>query len=91
MRGARNEETYLFFRNLLHSFFFIRTKALVLVKNLRISLEQSQACCPAEHKNKGFRLAISKIMTEHQNRTWLSYFSVMVSGNNCKYCYLTES
>ena len=30
---------------------FIRTKALVLAKNLRTSYEQSQACCPAKHKN----------------------------------------
>ena len=31
---------------------FIRTKALILAKNLRTSSEQSQACCPTEHKNK---------------------------------------
>ena len=60
----------------IHSFFykdnFIRTKALVLVKNLRTSQEQSQACCPAEHENKVSRLAVSKIIrAEHQNRTWL--------------------
>ena len=62
----------------LHSFFYkgnlIKTKALVLTKNLRTNQEQSQACCPAEHKNKVSRLAISKIIrTEHQNRAWLSF------------------
>ena len=51
---------------MLHSFLyknnFIRTKALVLEKN-----------CLAEHKNKVSRLAVSKmIMTEYQNRAWLS-------------------
>ena len=46
----------------IHSFFhknnFIRTKDFVLVKNK----EQSQAYCPADHKNKVSRLAISKII-----------------------------
>ena len=40
---------------------------MVLVKNLRTSSEQSQACCPTEHKNKASRLEISEIIrTEHQ-------------------------
>ena len=53
---------------------FLRAKFLVLVKNLRTNEEQSQACCPAGHKNKVSRLAISKIIkTEHQNRTHLSF------------------
>ena len=36
---------------------------MVLVKNLRTSSEQSQACCPTEHKNKASRLEISEIIT----------------------------
>ena len=40
---------------------------MVLVKNLRTSSEQSQACCPTEDKNKASRLEISEIIrTEHQ-------------------------
>ena len=51
----------------LHSFLFynnnfILTKALVLAKNVRTSLEQSHACCPEEHKNRRSRIAISKII-----------------------------
>ena len=49
-----------------------KNKSFGFGKELRISYEQSQACCPAEHKNKVSRLAISKVMTEHQNRAWLS-------------------
>ena len=41
-------------------------------KSLGFSKEQSQACCPAEHKNKVSMLAISKTMAKHQNRAWLS-------------------
>ena len=52
--------------------FFYRSKSLGFGKKLRIRYEQSQACCPTEHKNKVFRPTISKIMTEHQNRAWLS-------------------
>ena len=50
----------------------IQEQKLRFGKELRISYEQSQACCPAEHKNKVSKLAISKVMTEHQNRAWLS-------------------
>ena len=53
---------------------FVRTKALIVAKNLRTSSEQSQACCSTEHKSKVSRLAILKIIrTKHQNRTWLSF------------------
>ena len=38
----------------------MRTKALILAKKLRASLEQSQACCPTKHKKKVSRLAIRK-------------------------------
>ena len=76
--SARNE-TLLFFRNYFHSF-FMWTKTKVLVKNFRISYEQSLACCLTEHKSKVSRLAISKIMTEHQNRACrlvqLSHFNL---------------
>ena len=53
---------------------FIRTKALVLAKNLKLTTqEQIQGCCPAEHMSKVFRLAISQmIRTEYQNRAWVS-------------------
>ena len=45
----------------------------ILVFEGSLSIEQSQACCPAEHKNKVSRLTISKIIrTEHQNSSWLS-------------------
>ena len=50
----------------------MRTKALIWEKNLGTALEQSQACCPTEHKNKVSRLAIHKLRTIHQNRAWLS-------------------
>ena len=40
---------------------FIRTKALILVKKLGTSYEQSQVCCTIEHKNRVSRLAIFKI------------------------------
>ena len=36
---------------------FIRTKDLFWQRKLRASWEQSQDCCPAEHKNKVSRLA----------------------------------
>ena len=55
-----------YFFEIFYTLFFLRTKTLILVKNLRISQEQSQACCSAEH-NKLSRLAISKRMPEHQN------------------------
>ena len=52
----------------------IRTKPLVLKKKLRTNNEKNKDYCPAEHKNKVSRLAISKIIkTEHQNRAWLSF------------------
>ena len=62
----------------IHSFLyknkFIRTKPLVLKKKLRTNTEKNKDYCPAEHKNKVSRLAISKIIkTEHQNRAWLSF------------------
>ena len=41
-------------------------------KKLRTSLEQSQACCPTEHKNKVSRLAILKIIRAKQSKAWLS-------------------
>ena len=41
--------------------FWYKNKSLSFGKKLRISKEQSQACCPAEHKNKVSRLAISKV------------------------------
>ena len=59
----------------------MRIKSLVLVKKIRISKEQSQSCCPAEHKNKVPRLAISKIMTEHQNRAWLYIVCMKASSS----------
>ena len=59
--------TFFFYKNN-----FIRTKVLILAKNLRTSQEQSQACCPTEHKNKVSRLAIYKIIrTRHEKRAWL--------------------
>ena len=57
-----------YFSKFFSLFFLIRTKVLVLVKNLRISSEQRQTCCLTEHKNKVSRLAIFKIMTEYHNR-----------------------
>ena len=47
---------------------FIRI-ALILEKKLRKSEEQRQACCPIEHKNKVFRLAILKIIRAQNIRT----------------------
>ena len=38
--------TFLFDKNS-----FMRTKALILAKKVKASLEQSQACSPPEHKN----------------------------------------
>ena len=52
--------------------FFNKNKSLGFGIKIRISSEQSKACCPAEHKNKVSRLAISKIMIEHQNRAYVS-------------------
>ena len=65
--------TFVYKHSFIYKNNFIRTKALVLAKNLRTNQEQSQACCPAEHKNKVSKFAISKIIrAEHQNRVWLS-------------------
>ena len=60
-----------FFRNLLHSC-FITKKALVLVK-IKNKLRTKSGQLSRKHKNKVSRPAISKIMTEHQNRAWLSH------------------
>ena len=61
--------------------FFYENKILGFGKKIRISKEQSQSCCPAEHKNKVPRLAISKIMTEHQNRAWLYIVCMKASSS----------
>ena len=50
-----------------HSFYFFeeqffQKQILILENNLRTSQEQSQACCPTEHKKKVFRLSILKII-----------------------------
>ena len=50
---------------------FIRTKALILVKKLGTSYEQSQVCCTIEHKNRVSRLAIFRIKKKHQDRARL--------------------
>ena len=61
---------------------FIKTKALILAKNLRTSLEQSQACCVTEHKNSVARLVILKITrTKYQNRAWLSFILCCMQTN----------
>ena len=46
--------------------YLIRTNILILTKNLRTSLEQSQTYFPAEYRKKVFRLTILKISrTKH--------------------------
>ena len=57
--------------------FFCKNKRLGFSKKFRINEEKSQACCHAEHKNKVSRLAISKIMTKHQNRAWKRTYIVL--------------
>ena len=50
------DDTYIFFKKNI-----IRTKPLIWKKKLRTISEQSQACCPTEHKDKVSR-------KKHQNK-----------------------
>ena len=68
-RGLCHERVILvFYKNI-----FIRTKAMILAKKkLEISYEQSQVCCPTEHKKNVSR-------TRHENKLrCICYFSPVI-------------